>query len=48
MKLDQLQNYFREEEALFHNYSPDNVTTASQKIMPDAIEDLKDHNDNDS
>lgn len=49
MKLDQLHNYFREEEALFRNYSPDNVKTGSQKIMPDAIEDTKDHrNDNDS
>lgn len=48
MKLDQLHNYFREEEALFRNYSPDNVKTGSQK-MPDAIEDTKDHrNDDDS
>ncbi|KYN21599.1 Clavesin-2 [Trachymyrmex cornetzi] len=30
MKLDQLRNYFREEEALFHNYSPNNVRTASK------------------
>ncbi|XP_018343399.1 PREDICTED: alpha-tocopherol transfer protein-like [Trachymyrmex septentrionalis] len=30
MKLDQLRNYFREEEALFRNYSPNNVKTASK------------------
>ncbi|KYN06019.1 Alpha-tocopherol transfer protein [Cyphomyrmex costatus] len=29
MTLDQLQNYFSEEEALFRNYSPNNVKTAS-------------------
>ncbi|XP_011646402.1 alpha-tocopherol transfer protein-like [Pogonomyrmex barbatus] len=29
MKLDQLQNYFREEETLFRNYLPDNAKTAS-------------------
>jgi len=46
MKLDQLQNYFRKEEVLFHNYSPDNITTVSQKIRPDTTEDLKDHNGN--
>ncbi|XP_024870210.1 alpha-tocopherol transfer protein-like isoform X1 [Temnothorax curvispinosus] len=46
MKLDQLQKYFREEEALFRNYSPDNMT--SPKIMSDTIEDLKNcHNGDD-
>ncbi|XP_018301137.1 alpha-tocopherol transfer protein [Mycetomoellerius zeteki] len=30
MKLDQLRNYFREEEALFRNYSPNNIRTASK------------------
>jgi len=48
MKLDQLQSYFRDEEALFRNYSPDNVKP-SPKIEPDTIENLKDcHNGDDS
>ncbi|XP_012054987.1 PREDICTED: clavesin-2-like [Atta cephalotes] len=42
MKLDQLRNYFREEEILFRNYSPNNVRIASKQIMPDATENLKD------
>jgi len=42
MKLDQLRNYFREEEVLFRNYSPNNVRIASKQIMPDATENLKD------
>ncbi|KYN21598.1 PREDICTED: alpha-tocopherol transfer protein-like [Trachymyrmex cornetzi] len=42
MKLDQLRNYFREEEALFRNYSPNNVRTAGKQIMPDTTENLKD------
>lgn len=44
MKLSQLQNYFREEEELFRNYSPDNMRP-KQKIMPDTTEDLKDLKD---
>lgn len=48
MKLDQLQSYFREEEALFRNYSPNNVKP-SPKIESDTIEDPKDrHNDDDN
>ncbi|XP_011863344.1 PREDICTED: alpha-tocopherol transfer protein-like isoform X1 [Vollenhovia emeryi] len=48
MRLDHLQNYFREEEKLFRNYSPDKVRM-SQRITPDAIEDLTDrHNGDDS
>ncbi|KAG5320565.1 CLVS2 protein, partial [Acromyrmex heyeri] len=42
MKLDQLRNYFREEEALFRNYSPNNVKAATKQIIPDATKNLKD------
>lgn len=46
MKLNQLRNYFREEETLFRNYSLDNKKM-NQKIMPDAIEELKDRHNGD-
>lgn len=46
MKLDQLQEYFREEEALFRNYSPDNTRT-NKKIKPVAVDNLKDRHNGD-
>ncbi|XP_011693795.1 PREDICTED: alpha-tocopherol transfer protein-like [Wasmannia auropunctata] len=48
MKLDKLRSYFREEEALFRNYSPDNVRKAHQKIMTDDTKDPIDHDEDDS
>ncbi|XP_012523824.1 alpha-tocopherol transfer protein isoform X2 [Monomorium pharaonis] len=45
MKLDQLRSYFREEEALFRCYSPDNKKMTSQKIVSDEIENSKNHYD---
>ncbi|XP_011256049.1 alpha-tocopherol transfer protein-like [Camponotus floridanus] len=48
MKLNQLRDYFREEETLFRNYSPNKAKIASnQNLMQ--TKDLKDHvNDDDS
>jgi len=46
IKLDQLRDYFREEQALFHNYLPDK--TASERTAHDEDLNLNQRNGNDS